>query len=129
MPGRGFEPPIFALRGRCPKPLDDQAMFMLLENGWGGRSRTLTYGTRNRCPAIRRHPSALAATQARIEILQVIHGCVKHLFKLFFKKMLARGILRLGKARKKRVAFVWQALDCGASSTASRMRPTAFPDT
>lgn len=23
---RGFEPPIFALRGRCPKPLDDQAI-------------------------------------------------------------------------------------------------------
>ena len=61
-------------------------------------------------------------------MLQVIHGCVKHLFKLFFKKMLARGILRLGKARKKRVAFVWQALDCGVGP-ASRMRPTAFPDT
>ena len=25
---RGFEPPIFALRGRCPKPLDDQAMYV-----------------------------------------------------------------------------------------------------
>ena len=49
---RGFEPPISALRGRRPKPLDDQA-----KNGWGGRSRTLTYGTRNRCPAIRRHPN------------------------------------------------------------------------
>ena len=30
------------------------------QSGWGGRSRTLTYGTRNRCPTIRRHPSASA---------------------------------------------------------------------
>ena len=29
------------------------------KNGWGGRSRTHTYGTRNRCPAIRRHPIGL----------------------------------------------------------------------
>ena len=27
---RGFEPPIFALRGRCPKPLDDQAICFAL---------------------------------------------------------------------------------------------------
>ena len=62
---RGFEPPISALRGRRPKPLDDQA-----KNGWGGRSRTLTYGTRNRCPAIRRHPSDLCALAARVGILR-----------------------------------------------------------
>ena len=53
----GFEPATFALRGRRPKPLDDGAINESTENGWGGRSRTLTYGTRNRCPAIRRHPS------------------------------------------------------------------------
>ena len=29
-------------------------------SGWGGRSRTLTYGTRNRCPTIRRHPNNYA---------------------------------------------------------------------
>ena len=28
---RGFEPPIFALRGRCPKPLDDQAVYRALK--------------------------------------------------------------------------------------------------
>ena len=53
----GFEPATFALRGRRPKPLDDGAIKRIYQNGWGGRSRTLTYGTRNRCPAIRRHPS------------------------------------------------------------------------
>ena len=53
----GFEPATFALRGRRPKPLDDGAIKQIYQNGWGGRSRTLTYGTRNRCPAIRRHPS------------------------------------------------------------------------
>ena len=52
----GFEPAISALRGRRPKPLDDEAICKRL-NGWGGRSRTLTYGTRNRCPTIRRHPN------------------------------------------------------------------------
>ena len=31
-------------------------MSCAVENGWGGRSRTPTYGTRNRCPTIRRHP-------------------------------------------------------------------------
>lgn len=30
------------------------------KSGWGGRSRTLTYGTRNRCPTIRRHPNNYA---------------------------------------------------------------------
>ena len=41
---------IFALRGRCPKPLDDRAVCQCAcENGWGGRSRTLTDGTRIRC--------------------------------------------------------------------------------
>jgi hypothetical protein len=31
-----------------------------MRSGWGGRSRTLTYGTRNRCPTIRRHPNNYA---------------------------------------------------------------------
>ncbi len=33
---RGFEPPIFALRGRCPKPLDDRAVCHAPEEwlGW-----------------------------------------------------------------------------------------------
>lgn len=33
-------------------------------SGWGGRSRTLTYGTRNRCPTIRRHPNNYAIENA-----------------------------------------------------------------
>lgn len=33
-------------------------------SGWGGRSRTLTYGTRNRCPTIRRHPNNYAIDNA-----------------------------------------------------------------
>ena len=33
-------------------------------SGWGGRSRTLTYGTRNRCPTIRRHPNNYAINNA-----------------------------------------------------------------
>ena len=60
----GFEPVISALRGRRPEPLDERA-----KNGWGGRSRTLTYGTRNRCPAIRRHPKVMRVTPQREEIL------------------------------------------------------------
>ena len=51
----GFEPVISALRGRRPKPLDERAIICAI--GWGGRSRTLTDGTRIRCPTIRRHPS------------------------------------------------------------------------
>ncbi len=63
-----FELVISALRGRCPKPLDERAICSCVGfvNGWGGRSRTLTDGTRIRCPAIRRHPSAfLRASSTR----------------------------------------------------------------
>ena len=60
----GFEPAISALRGRCPKPLDDRAIC-----GWGSRSRTHTYGTRIRCTTIIRYPSAFAHPQARVSIL------------------------------------------------------------
>ena len=71
----GFEPAISALRGRRPKPLDDEAIHI----GWGGRSRTLTYGTRNRCPTIRRHPNALtiAMVVARVDILVTFITIVK----------------------------------------------------
>lgn len=62
----GFEPATFALRGRRPKPLDDGAIKRIYQNGWGGRSRTLTYGTRNRCPTIRRHPNELCVAFASL---------------------------------------------------------------
>ena len=73
----GFEPAISALRGRRPKPLDDGTTLF----GWGGRSRTLTYGTRNRCPTIRRHPNGL--TMTRLNILVILSSCVKHQFPPF----------------------------------------------
>lgn len=49
VPRTGFEPVISAVRGRRPKPLDQRGA-----HGCRGRSRTLTYGTRTRCPTIRR---------------------------------------------------------------------------
>ena len=76
-----FELAISALRGRRPKPLDDRAI-----GGWGGRSRTPTYGTRIRCPTIRRHPSVPcvhAACVARVSILRIARTPVKDSFQSF----------------------------------------------
>lgn len=94
----GFEPATFALRGRRPKPLDDGAINESTENGWGGRSRTLTYGTRNRCPAIRRHPNLLPVrlllfckAQAQESILRAFPYAVKPLFQLFLKILKGNG--------------------------------------
>lgn len=55
----GFEPVIFALRGRCPKPLDERAIMALAGRGWDGESRTPVDGTRIRCPTTRRHPNVV----------------------------------------------------------------------
>ena len=58
-------------------------MSALSKNGWGGRSRTPTYGTRNRCPTIRRHPIDFsmciqqAEMQARMDILRIEQPLVK----------------------------------------------------
>ena len=58
-------------------------MLCAVENGWGGRSRTPTYGTRNRCPTIRRHPidfsmsHSLPETRARMDILRIERPFVK----------------------------------------------------
>ena len=59
----GFEPVISALRGRCPRPLDERATCFF---GWDRGSRTPTDGTRNRCPTIRRYPNALITLRRKI---------------------------------------------------------------
>ena len=79
------------------------------KNGWGGRSRTLTYGTRNRCPAIRRHPidksmsrSSKPETQARESMLRKSSQFVKHKRHNFPRSHFLRdlrGLLALGRAR------------------------------
>ena len=47
---------VSAVRGRCPRPLDDGAV-SLREPGWGRRTRTLASGARTRRPTTRRSPS------------------------------------------------------------------------
>ena len=49
---KGNRTPVIAVRGRCPRPLDDGTKV-----NWGGRIRTITGGVRVRCPAIRRLPN------------------------------------------------------------------------
>ena len=61
-----FELVISALRGRRPKPLDDGA---IKENGWDGRNRTYTDGTRIRCPTVRRHPNRFLCAPQREKVI------------------------------------------------------------
>jgi hypothetical protein len=46
--------------------------------GWAGRSRTLTDGTRIRCPTIRRHPNLANSAAAQVDILGLIYKLVKN---------------------------------------------------
>lgn len=50
-------------------------------SGWGGRSRTLTYGTRNRCPTIRRHPNNYAINNTLNSLSASIYISVQTSFR------------------------------------------------
>ena len=55
----GFEPVISALRGRCPRPLDECAT--LQTSGWGEWIRTTVGRFRVCCPTTRRLPTGAVA--------------------------------------------------------------------
>ena len=90
-------------------------MSALSKNGWGGRSRTPTYGTRNRCPTIRRHPidfsmmQPFSELQARMVILRNLSPFVKYIELDFTFSQIQRFSASASVRLPSRILQVWNA--------------------
>src|SRR5690606_6621926 len=72
---KGIRTPVTAVRGRCPRPLDDGSLDDA-EVGWGGRTRTLNIQIQNLTCYQLHHSPAFATGGSRAEgIPGVKHEC------------------------------------------------------